>query len=53
MIQQMWAAFVYELTEGKVKSKFASYVTPEEVAFSHRLLTATLKSQKNSITEKV
>lgn len=53
MIHQMWAAFIYELTEGKPKSKFAACVTPAEVAFSHRLLTAALKSQKNGIVEKI
>ena len=52
-IQQMWAAFIYELTEGKIKSKFASCVTPEEVAFSHRLLTAALESQANGTTVSV
>ena len=49
-ILQMWAAFIYELVEGKPKSRFAACVTPEEVAFSHRLLTAALESQKNSST---
>jgi len=52
-IQQMWAAFIYELIEGQPKSCFASCVTPDEVAYSHRLLTAALKSQKNGTTEKV
>ncbi len=52
-IQQMWAAFIYELVEGKPKSRFAGCVTPEEVAYSHRLLTAALKSQKNGTTETV
>jgi predicted dehydrogenase len=52
-IQQMWAAFIYELTEGKVKDKFASCVTPDEVAFCHRLLTAALKSQGNGTTERI
>ncbi|MCK5851239.1 MAG: Gfo/Idh/MocA family oxidoreductase, partial [Kiritimatiellae bacterium] len=37
LIQQMWAAFLYELTEGKPKGRFASCVTPDEVAYSHRL----------------
>jgi len=52
-IQQMWAAFIYELVEGKPKSHFAACVTPDEVAYSHRLLTAALKSQKNGTTEEV
>jgi len=52
-ILQMWAAFLYELSEGKVKNKFAACVTPEEAALSHRLFTAALKSQKNRSTELV
>jgi len=49
-IQQMWAAFLYELKEGKAPSRFAGCVTPEEVAVSHRLFTAALESQKNGTT---
>ena len=52
-IQQLWAAFLYELTEGKPKSRFAACVTPEEVAYSHRLFTAALRSQANGTTERV
>jgi len=52
-ILQMWAAFVYELTEGKPKSRFASCVRPEETAMSHRLFTAALNSWKNESVEKV
>ena len=52
-IQQMWAAFIYELTEEKSKSKFAGCVTPEETAMSHRLFTAALKSWKNCTIEDV
>ena len=52
-ILQMWAAFVYELAEGKPKSRFASCVRPEETAMSHRLFTAALKSWKNESVEKV
>lgn len=44
-IQQMWAAFLYELVHGEPKSRFAGCVTPEEVARTHRLFTAALKSQ--------
>jgi len=43
----------YELVEGAPKSRFAACVTPDEVAYSHRLLTAALKSQANGTTEKV
>ena len=49
-ILQMWAAFLYELTEGKPKSKFAGCVTPQEVAMSHRLFTAALQSQAEHST---
>lgn len=52
-IQQMWAAFLYELVNGKPKSRFAGCVTPEEVAYTHRLFTAALKSQANGTTETV
>lgn len=52
-ILQMWAAFLYELSEGRVKDKFAACVTPEETALSHRLFTAALKSHKNRSTETV
>ena len=44
-ILQMWAAFVYELTEGKALNRFAACVTPEETALSHALFTAALESQ--------
>jgi predicted dehydrogenase len=50
---QMWASFLYEMTEGKTPAKFAGCVTPDEVAYSHRLFTAALKSQKNGTTESV
>jgi predicted dehydrogenase len=53
LVQQMWAAFLYELTEGKPKSRFAGCVTPDEVALSHRLFTAALKSQAKETTEPV
>lgn len=52
-IQQMWAAFVHELTSGKPIKKFAGCVTPDEVAYSHRLFTAALQSQKTSATVEV
>ncbi|MCC7350167.1 MAG: Gfo/Idh/MocA family oxidoreductase [Phycisphaerales bacterium] len=49
-IQQMWAAFMYELIHGKPLKKFAGCVTPQEAALSHRLFTAALKSHKESTT---
>jgi predicted dehydrogenase len=50
MILQMWAAFLYELKNGKPKSKFAGCVTPLETAISHQLFTASLESHKNEST---
>lgn len=52
-IQQMWGAFIYEFVTGKPKSRFACCVTPEEVAYTHRLFTASLKSHQNQSTETV
>jgi len=52
-ILQMWAAFLYELKEGKPKTRFAGCVTPQEAAYSHRLFTAALKSQANASVEEV
>lgn len=52
-IMQMWGSFIYEIVEGKTPAKFAGCVTPDEVAYSHRLFTAALKSQKNGTTEQV
>jgi predicted dehydrogenase len=48
-IQQMWAAFCVELTEGKQALPFGC-VTPEETRISHQLFTAALEShRKNSV----
>ncbi len=52
-IQQMWAAFLYELAEGKPKSRFAGCVAPDEVALTHRLFTAALRSHANGTVETV
>jgi predicted dehydrogenase len=52
-IQQMWAAFLYELHTGRPKSRFAGCVTPEEVAYTHRLFTAALRSQAECATVEV
>ncbi len=52
-ILQMWAAFLYELIEGKPLSKFAGCATPEEAALSHKLFTAALKSHKENIVAAV
>jgi predicted dehydrogenase len=43
---QMWAAFLSELTGQKSERRFATCVTPEETALSHRLFTAAIDSQK-------
>jgi predicted dehydrogenase len=49
-ILQMWAAFLYELVHQKPLKRFAGCATPEEVAFSHRLFTAALRSQQTKAT---
>jgi predicted dehydrogenase len=46
-ILQMWAAFLYELQNGRPPHTFAGCVTPEETALSHRLFTAALQSHHN------
>jgi len=50
---QMWAAFLYELTEGKPLKRFAGCATPQETAISHRLFTAALESQETGQTVSV
>ena len=50
LILQMWAAFLYELDNGKPETKFSGCVTPKETALSHRLFTAALKSQSSAET---
>ncbi|MBN1909262.1 MAG: Gfo/Idh/MocA family oxidoreductase [Pirellulales bacterium] len=52
-IQQLWAAFLSELHEGRRRSLFSGCVTPEEVAYSHRLFTAALRSHAQGTTEVV
>jgi predicted dehydrogenase len=52
-ILQMWAAFLYELQQGKPLSKFAACVTPKEAELSHRLFTAALESHKNRSTVEI
>jgi predicted dehydrogenase len=49
-LQQMWAAFLYELVHGKPLRRFAGCVTPDETALSHRLFTAALESQRKAAT---
>ena len=49
-VQQMWAAFLYELAHGRPLKKFAGCATPDEVALSHRLFTAALESQESCTT---
>ena len=48
-ILQMWAAFLYELANGRSAKKFAGCITPVETALSHRLFTAALKSHKSKM----
>jgi predicted dehydrogenase len=52
-VLQMWAAFMYELAEGRPLRKFAGCVLPGETAVSHHLFTAALQSQKMAATVKV
>jgi predicted dehydrogenase len=48
ILMQMFTAFMYELVHGKPIAKFAGCATPEEAAWSHRLFTAALESQKKA-----
>jgi predicted dehydrogenase len=45
---QMWAAFLYELVNGRPVKTFAGCVTVEEVLMSHRLFTAALRSEREA-----
>jgi predicted dehydrogenase len=50
-ILQMWAAFCDELVHGRDGMKQPFYcATPEETAFSHKLFTAALESQRGACT---
>ncbi|MHB1457855.1 MAG: Gfo/Idh/MocA family protein [Armatimonadota bacterium] len=49
-ILQMWAAFLYEIANGKPTKKFAACVKPEETAESHNLFTAALESEREKST---
>jgi predicted dehydrogenase len=49
-ILQMWAAFLYELDQGRTPGRFAACVTPQESVLWHRLFTAALQSQARSAT---
>jgi len=53
VIFQMWAAFLYELTHGAPKSRFAGCATPDDAAWTHRLFTAALKSHAHRSVEPV
>jgi predicted dehydrogenase len=46
VVQQMWAAFLYELHHGRAISRFAGCVTVDETAMSHALFTAALESHR-------
>jgi predicted dehydrogenase len=47
-ILQMWAAYLYELVEGRPKSRFAACARPEELQLSHKLFSAALRSHRDS-----
>lgn len=49
-ILQMWASFCDELAHGSKMSQPLYCVTPEETAFSHKLFTAALESQRTCQT---
>jgi predicted dehydrogenase len=53
LMLQMVAAFVAELATEGPAPRFATCVTPDEVAWSHRLFTAALRSQSGGTTEAV
>ncbi|WP_432799542.1 Gfo/Idh/MocA family protein [Poriferisphaera sp. WC338] len=42
-ILQMWAAFIYELSERTTPNHFSGCVRPEETATSHRIFTEALR----------
>lgn len=48
ILMQMFAAFLHELVHGAPPSRFAGCATPEETAWSHRLFTAALESQRKA-----
>ncbi len=50
IILQMWAAYLYELENGRPFSKFAGCLTPGEVSTSHSILKAALESHKKTAT---
>lgn len=52
-MQQMTAAFLYELAHGRPLRPAAGCVTPDETDLSHRLFTAALRSQAHGTTENV
>lgn len=52
-IQQMWAAFLDEMIQGRRRALLAGCATPEETALSHRLFTAALESQRTGATVRV
>jgi predicted dehydrogenase len=45
-ILQMWASYLYELSNGRTVGRFAGCVTPAETMLSHRLFTAALESHE-------
>ncbi len=47
-ILQMWAAFVTELAQGALPSRFAGCATPHEAALSHALFDAAIQSMRTS-----
>jgi predicted dehydrogenase len=52
-ILQMWAAFLYELFNGKPLKRFAGCATLAEATLSHRLFTSALESNRTGSTQAV
>jgi predicted dehydrogenase len=48
ILMQMFAAYMHELVHGQPAARFAGCATPDEAAWSHRLFTAALESQKKA-----
>ena len=52
-VLQMWAAFLDELVNQEAMRQPFRCATPEEAAWSHRLFTAAVESQRTSATVKI
>lgn len=48
VILQMWAAYLHELRYGRIPTRFAGCVTPQETHLHHKILTAALESHRTA-----